>query len=497
MAYQLILSTDTLDMGRIKINDFFINNSNLLSAGTGAYGLLTVGGTNINDGDYALVSGKEQYLVAGAYGSILGGNKNKVQNNFASVLGGYKNTALTIYSVVVGGSNNQIRTGNRSSILSGNLNKCYHNYSVILGGSNNKAGYVAGTPYGNKSLLGGFTNKIYGGDTGFVTVNANYSAILWGKTNRIWQDYCFIGGGRNNNITQKHGTISGGRYNSITAAYGSILGGTGNRVAHAGSVVLGVGGLTRGPNSFIFSNGGTTITPAVTNNRFRIDATGAATMNGALTQNGTADYAEYFEWEDKNLNNEERVGFFVSLYQDKIKIDNSNVIGIVSATPSVIGDGAEEFWSKLHKRDIWGKEIYENFSGFTLSNSKDNNDIYFLSPQDKIYKEPPSGGNIKGILDESIKIEHLNLNNLISILKINVYNHEFDSTLEYIPRSERKEWSPIGLLGKLLVRTSENINSTRVDAGPDGKAKNGTKYHVLKTIKDFDGDYGIIQILFK
>ena len=42
-------------------------------------------------------------------------------------------------------------------------------------------------------------------------------------------------------------------------------------------------------------------------------------MNGSLTQNGTADYAEYFEWEDQNLNNQDRTGYFVSLDKDKIK----------------------------------------------------------------------------------------------------------------------------------------------------------------------------------
>lgn len=43
-----------------------------------------------------------------------------------------------------------------------------------------------------------------------------------------------------------------------------------------------------------------------------------------ITAETTADYAEFFEWEDKNLNNEDRVGKFVTLHEDKISIATSN-----------------------------------------------------------------------------------------------------------------------------------------------------------------------------
>jgi hypothetical protein len=476
MAYELILSTDTLDQGRIKMNDFFINNSNLLSAGTGAYSVLTVGGNNTNGGSYSLVSGKRNKITTGSYTSILGGSGNTINSgNFSSIVSGFKNQTSGQYGVVLGGSNNN--AGSFSVILNGK-NHYAKNYSVVLGGTGN---LVSGD-YGSKNLAGGFSNTI----NGTYASSASYSAILWGKSNTVTRYFGFIGGGRNN---------------TVLGLYGSILGGTGNRVNtnHTGSVVLGTGGLTRGTFSFIFANGGTTTTPAVTNNRFRIDSTGAATMNGALTQNGTADYAEYFEWEDQNPNNEDRTGFFVSLNKDKIKIDNSNIVGIVSATPCIIGDGAEEFWNQLHKRDIWGREIYQNYSGFTLLNNKksENNQIYHLGPDNKIYIEHPSATNAKGTIAENISINDINLKNLIHVLKINVFNENYNPNQEYIPRSERKEWAPIGLLGKLYVRTSEKITSQKIDVGSDGRAINGTKYHVLKTTKEFDGDFGIVQILFK
>jgi hypothetical protein len=66
-----------------------------------------------------------------------------------------------------------------------------------------------------------------------------------------------------------------------------------------------------------------------------------------------------------------------------------------------------------------------------------------------------------------------------------------------IPRKERQEWSPIGLLGKLHVRTSEQITGPKISVDSNGMAINGTDYHVLKSIKDYDGNYGIVQVLFR
>ena len=56
-----------------------------------------------------------------------------------------------------------------------------------------------------------------------------------------------------------------------------------------------------------------------------------------------ADYAEYFEWADGNVDKIDRRGYFVTLDQEKIKIATSSdkILGIVSSTPSVIGTFVE------------------------------------------------------------------------------------------------------------------------------------------------------------
>ena len=77
----------------------------------------------------------------------------------------------------------------------------------------------------------------------------------------------------------------------------------------------------------------------------------------------SADYAEYFEWSDSNPNNEDRVGYFVSLNPErKIQVSGTNILGIVSATPGVIGNAPQE-WPKKYLLDEWGREIIDETTG--------------------------------------------------------------------------------------------------------------------------------------
>ena len=40
-----------------------------------------------------------------------------------------------------------------------------------------------------------------------------------------------------------------------------------------------------------------------------------------------------------------------------------------------------------------------------------------------------------------------------------IYNPDYDKTRTYVPRSERKEWDAIGLMGKLVVRRGQPIGA--------------------------------------
>lgn len=161
-----------------------------------------------------------------------------------------------------------------------------------------------------------------------------------------------------------------------------------------------------------------------------------------------ADYSEYFEWLDGNAEDEDRVGYIVALSGDKIiKATGDDVLGIISATPSIIGDTAHDGWQGKYLTDKWGLNIYETIEA--------------------TYDED---GNI-------LTPEHTSREKIL--------NPHYDEDLEYIPRSNRREWGVVGLLGKLICR-DDNTSSvgdyvTSID-GIASKSNIKTRMRVMKRI---------------
>ena len=94
---------------------------------------------------------------------------------------------------------------------------------------------------------------------------------------------------------------------------------------------------------------------------FRLRGDGQAYADGSWNGGG-ADYAEYFEWSDGNTSDEDRVGFTVVLDGNKVRkatsSDNaSNILGAVSANPSVVGDTDIGAWKHKYLRDDFGRYI--------------------------------------------------------------------------------------------------------------------------------------------
>ena len=212
----------------------------------------------------------------------------------------------------------------------------------------------------------------------------------------------------------------------------------------------------RGPNS-AFSLF-TTTTGNLTDDQHRLRGDGNAYCDGSWNGGG-ADYAEYFEWSDGNINNEDRVGYSVVLDGNKIRKatseDNtSNIIGVVSGNPFVVGDDA---WSKWHEKYLkddfgryileeytiteWQEEITENETTNTISKSFETDKI----PSDEIIPENAT------VLTHEVNGD---------ILKRRILNPNFDETSEYITREDRKEWDTVGLLGKVRIRKAQPVKDT-------------------------------------
>ncbi|WP_280513972.1 peptidase G2 autoproteolytic cleavage domain-containing protein [Ruminiclostridium herbifermentans] len=75
-----------------------------------------------------------------------------------------------------------------------------------------------------------------------------------------------------------------------------------------------------------------------------------------------------------------------------------------------------------------------------------------------------------------------------------ILNPDWDPSQEYIPREKRKEWSAVGMMGKLLVRDDGTCQVNGFckpnNAGIATTAPNG--YRVMKRVCE-----NIIQILVK
>jgi hypothetical protein len=142
----------------------------------------------------------------------------------------------------------------------------------------------------------------------------------------------------------------------------------------------------------------------------------------------------------------------------------------------------------------WGKILKQKFEKYNFQTENGSEEIYF-DENNVCYKELPNIDNTIGVFGEG----YLKENGIFEKnIESEIINPNYDPSKNYVPRKNRTEWDVVGLLGKIRVRTSEQIIGNYVDVDPNtGMAKNGTKYPVMQKMKDYDGNYGIVLIFFK
>ena len=161
-------------------------------------------------------------------------------------------------------------------------------------------------------------------------------------------------------------------------------------------------------------------------NAFRVNTAG---VYGTAAFNASgADYAELFEWADGNPEHEDRAGHFVTLDGEKIRIAtpaDEYVLGIISGSPSVVGDVYDDQWAGMFETDIFGRPVWEDVD---------------LPAETREDPDPENPG--QSITREIVpaRTEHRQ--------KV---NPDYDSERKYTPRTERPEWDAVGLLGKLVA----------------------------------------------
>lgn len=185
--------------------------------------------------------------------------------------------------------------------------------------------------------------------------------------------------------------------------------------------------------------------PSAPNLDFQVRGDGR--MGATSTTTLAADYAEYFEWEDGNPNSEDRVGYSVIMIGNKIQFaleDSENIIGIISGQPAMVADSAWNGWSERYLKDEFARDIWEDY------------DICEWEDENKLDADKPVV--ISYALDQIPEGVVVPENAKYATLQRKVENPNFNPNVEYIPRSERKEWSPVGLVGKLRLLKGQPVN---------------------------------------
>ena len=206
----------------------------------------------------------------------------------------------------------------------------------------------------------------------------------------------------------------------------------------------------------------------IPSNAATVDWDGYAWYAGAVSSK-SADYAEFFEWLDGNPNNEDRVGYLVTLDGEKIRFANpeDEILGIISANPAILGDNYECDWNGKYLTDEFGRILYDKVEEFI----------------------------------DIPKVDEETGETIVEKKSLGFFDHprinpDYDPDQEYINRRDRSEWAMVGMLGKLFVRDdgTAQINGY-VSAGENGIATASvekTNMRVLSRVNDH-----IVKVLLK
>jgi hypothetical protein len=330
--------------------------------------------------------------------------------------------------------NNSANNYSTSIRLGQSYNTAYSQISSNFGGSMTiNAGQGGGTPIMYLQVNGAEKARLSGTTTGrlYVSGTSRGRIVTQNETTGDGDDNC--------------GAILASDYSSWSSIFSeSWLGGSnGWGTFWAGSS----GALYRrvesdtNPNEYVLVGSGSK------RFTFDLDVGGNAFFDGTLTQN-SYDYAEYFEWEDGNPDNEERRGFTVVLTDAGLirkatsDDDPEEIMGAISGTAAVLGDAAMYDWDGKYEIDEWGTRILDDVVTISWTEEDENGESINHS-----YKETevPSGVIVP---EDAGRKEH----------KEYRLTADYDPEQEYVPRDKRPEWGIVGLLGKVRIRDESPKN---------------------------------------
>ena len=241
--------------------------------------------------------------------------------------------------------------------------------------------------------------------------------------------------------------------------------------------------------AFSIGNGTSSV---LRSNAFSVQYDGTVKAKSTITASTTADYAEFFEWLDENPNNEDRVGYFVTLDGNRIKIASDNddyILGIVSGEPFVLGNGDCDTWNGMYLHDEFRRTIYEP--------APKVEEVEIKEEREETYIDEKTGEEKIRTVEVVVGHEFKEVEGEFDGTRPKL-NPEYDNTQQYISRFDRKEWSPVGMLGVLAVRHDGTakvngyvtVNKDGIATACDRNTENS--YRVIKANTD-----SVVEIIFK
>lgn len=234
----------------------------------------------------------------------------------------------------------------------------------------------------------------------------------------------------------------------------TVTGYVNNPDSTSGRFIVGVGTQNYNSSTGTYSYTG--------KNGLRVDSTN---VYGLTYRSSGADYAEMFQWQDGNLDNEDRAGHFVTLDGEYIKLagpEDKFVLGIISGNPSIVGDVHDDQWHGIDARDIFGRPIYE--------------DVEVPEETEEI-PDPQNPDQTITRVKVPAHTEH----------RVKT-NPDYNPDEKYIPRSQRPEWATVGMMGKLVAVDDGTCQiNGYAKVGVEGVATHSdedTRYRVMARLDD-------------
>ena len=360
-------------------------------------------------------------------------------------------------------SNEGINFGRKANTDAGNNSTAEGRNTTASGGASHAEGLNT-TASGNNSHAEGFNNLASGGashaEGSFTTASAEDSHAEGNFTTASNLGSHAEGGS----------TIASGAY-SHAEGLATTASNMGSHASGMYSVAMIDGGSTSNTTgtAFVIGNGRSTSTLS---NAFSVQYDGTVKAKSTITASTTADYAEFFEWLDENPDGEDRVGYFVTLDGDKIRIANSDddyILGVVSGEPFVLGNGDCDTWNGMFLRDEFRRTIYE--------------------PAPKMEEILDDDGNPTG---EYVEVEGEYEGTRPKL------NPDYDHTKKYTSRFERKEWAPIGMLGVLAVRHDGTAKVNGYVTIADGGIATACDKHMTNSYRVIKSNTDtVVEIIFR